>query len=236
MKNSLNNIQDEIDSPVNSERSSKYQILKNKFYTMLNTRSDYGMVAIRAVVDNIASLKSLEEAGVLKMECIECNENITKDKQKVESRSESWAPSYGKSRVTAGFTIQFFEFDDVSDFTGNVTYEHETQVYNNNFADYGNYWSTSMPNGYKDTQFFDNIDNFTVGCNDATDLAEDELYYTYITLTGGSASTATVRIKGQKDYRTPSFCYWTWCIFANATTSSLTTYTAPINYYKFWNY
>lgn len=48
-----------------------------------------------------------------------------------------------------------------------------------------------------------------------------------MSLRAGSASTATVRIKGQKGHRYPSWCYSTWCVFADATTGSMATFTAP---------
>lgn len=141
--------------------------------------------------------------------------------------AEAWAPNRGTSNVTKTFTKQTFSFPSVSSFGSRDTYEHETQVYNSNFADYNNFWSSNMPNAYKDTQFLDTLDNFTVGSSKASSLMINKEYFTHMSLTSGSATSATIRVKGQKGKRTPSSCYSTWCIFATATTGSLATHTAP---------
>jgi hypothetical protein len=141
----------------------------------------------------------------------------------------SWQPYRGSSKVNKSITFQVFYFRDVSEFGSNSTYEHETQVYNTNFANYANYYSTNLPSGYKDTQLLDSIDNFTIGTAYGSQLKKETQYYTSMALTGQSAATATVRIKGQKGYRSPSWCYSLWCVNASATTPSLFTFTAPIN-------
>ena len=140
---------------------------------------------------------------------------------------ESWAPYAGVSGVNQMRTFQTFYFDNTNDFGSTSTYEHETQVYNKNFADYDGYWSSNLPRAYRDTQFLDTIDNFTVGSAQASSIQTNSQYFTYIGLHAGSASSATVRIKGQKGHRWPSWCYSTWCIFADATTSSMSTFMAP---------
>lgn len=141
---------------------------------------------------------------------------------------ETWAPYSGTSLVTRTNNYQTFSFNNISNFTSNTTYEHETQVYNRNFANYGGYWSSNLPTPYYDTPFSDSIDNFTIGTPRAHLISRYTLYYTSMSLAQGSVSTATVRIKGQKGHRIPSFCYSTWCVFPVATTaSSMATYTAP---------
>lgn len=145
----------------------------------------------------------------------------------IATAAESWAPNRGTSDVTRTYTKQTFYFPSITAFGSSDTYEHETQVYNSNFANYNNYWSSNLPSAYKDTQFLDTLDNFTVGTSKASAMVKDKQYYTHMSLTAGSASSATVRIKGQKGKRTPSTCYSTWCIFATATTGSLATHTAP---------
>ncbi len=139
---------------------------------------------------------------------------------------ELWAPYGGTTNVRTTYTLQTFYFNNVSSFGSNSTYEHETQVYNVNFANYAGYWSSNMPSAYYDTPFADTIDNFTVGTSTASSLQTYTQYYTYMTLSAGSGS-ATVRIKGQKGHRTPSWCYSTWCIFADATTGTMALHTAP---------
>lgn len=58
-----------------------------------------------------------------------------------------------------------FYFNTVAAFNADRTYEHETQVYDTNFANFGGYWNSNMPYAYHDTQFMDNgnIDNFAIG-------------------------------------------------------------------------
>jgi hypothetical protein len=149
---------------------------------------------------------------------------------------ESWAPYYGTAKVTQGFTMQTFYFNNVGGFGSTSTYEHETQVYNRNFADYGYYWSSNLPSAYYDTPFADTLDNFTIGTSRASSLQNYTQYYTYMALRPGTSSSATVRIKGQKGYRWPTWCYSTWCIYPQATTTSMTTFTAPIYYTLPYNY
>lgn len=134
---------------------------------------------------------------------------------------ELWAPYGGGSDVQRTYTYQTFYFNNVSSYGSADTYEHETQVYDKNFADYAGYWSSNMPSAYYDTPFSDSIDNFTIGTFTGASLQTYTQYYTYMSLTAGSASTATVRIKGQKGHRYPSWCYSTWCVFADATTGTM---------------
>lgn len=140
---------------------------------------------------------------------------------------EPWAPYAGSSDVQQAYTYQTFYFNNVSNFGSTNTYEHETQVYDKNFADYDGYWSSNMPSAYYDTPFLDSIDNFTIGTPTAASLRTYTRYYAYMSLRAGSASTATVRAKGQKGHRNPSWCYSTWCVWPDATTLSLATFTAP---------
>lgn len=153
----------------------------------------------------------------------------------LESTShESWAPYGGTSDVKATYTSQTFYFDKISDFGSTNTYEHETQVYDKRFANYAGYWSSNMPKAYYDTPFLDTIDNFTVGTLTANVLKVKTQYYTYMSLKAGTVTTATVRIKGQKGHRSPSSCYSTWCVFADATTGTMALLTAPSG--KSWQY
>lgn len=146
---------------------------------------------------------------------------------KISLYHELWAPYGGTSDVNQSYTYQTFYFNVAGAFGSTSTYEHETQVYDKNFADYNNYWSSNLPNAYYDTPFADTLDNFTVGSAQASSIITYTQYFTYMALRPGSASSATVRIKGQKGFRSPSWCYSTWCIWPEATTSSMTTFIAP---------
>lgn len=123
--------------------------------------------------------------------------------------------------------------------TSNVTYEHETQIYDPDYADFGNYWSSNMYDAYLDTSFGDSssLDNFTIGTSDANRLVAGKQYYTYMSLTAGSSNDeAYVIIKGQKGYRAPAFCHSTWCIFALATSGHLTKGYTPLYGTNEWHY
>lgn len=84
-----------------------------------------------------------------------------------------------------------------------------------------------MPNAYYDTPFMDDIDNFTVGTYTGSSLSTYTQYYTYMSLKAGSASSSVVRIKGQLGQRIPSGCYSTWCVWAQATTGTMSYIVAP---------
>ncbi len=189
---------------------------------------------------------------------------------------EPWAPSSGYSSVNQTKTYNRFKFTSLAGQYGNEdSYEHETQVYNNSFADYDGYWSSSLPSKYYDTPFSDDIDNFTIGSARAVDLQDGKYYYTYMALRKGNTSDcrgccsnhggvvcsngvsqcadgtplsptcaakscnqclneATVRIKGQRGHSIIPGCTSTWCIFADATTGTMSLLDAP--QYKSWTY
>jgi len=189
---------------------------------------------------------------------------------------EPWAPTSGYSSVNQEKAYNYFYFSNIEGVYSDIeTYEHETQVYNTQFADYAGRWSSNLPEDYYDTPFLDEIDNFTIGSAQASDLKSNTRYYTYMKLKKGNSSDctgccsyhegvccsggttmccdgtplsqtcvskgcnqclniSTVRIKGQKGHRVPSWCYSTWCIYADATTSSMCTLAAPG--YQSWAY
>lgn len=149
-----------------------------------------------------------------------------------------WYPTRGTAKVDKTIAYNTFYFNDASGFdyfNGILTYEHETQVYDKNFSDYGGYWSSNLPNAYKDTPFLDSIDNFTIGSSKASSIVANTKYYTSMSLKSGSASSASVRIKGQLGHRSPSSCYSTWCIYADMTTPTLKSLTAPASTVS-WTY
>lgn len=151
---------------------------------------------------------------------------------------ERWAPCGGYSEVPRDYTWQRFVFNNVQDFAGsNRTYEHETQIYDRNYANFGGYWATNLPNPYKDTGFGDGIDNFTIGTYRADHLRTQVWYWTYMSLTPQSSPTALCKIRGQIGHRFPSWCYSTWCVWADATTfPGHLAYLALPNYGVCWQY
>lgn len=178
----------------------------------------------------VEKLKKLGYVKEVKSKGISKKQEITVQ----SSTHESWAPYGGTSDVQKSYTRQTFYFNKISDFGSTSTYEHETQVYDKNFANYAGYWSSNMPKAYYDTPFLDSIDNFTIGTLTANALKVNYQYLTYMSLKPGTASTATVRIKGQKGHRSPSSCYSTWCVFADATTGTMALLSAPSG--KSWVY
>lgn len=64
-------------------------------------------------------------------------------------------------------------------------------MYNAAFADYDDYWSSNLPSAYYDTPFLDDIDNFTVGSSQGSELENDLQYYTYMRLQKGNDSDCT---------------------------------------------
>lgn len=163
----------------------------------------------------------------------------------VFARQYAWAPYKGTSKVDKSYSYQTFYFDntainDFKSYSGWVGYEHETQVYDVNFADYrGKYWGSNMPYAYLDSTALEpnpSIDNFTIGTTRPEEMTVATRYWTYVPFNSGTASTATVRIKGQLGYTPFAWCdSLAWCvIYPLATTGSLTTFTAPINYEKSW--
>lgn len=107
-------------------------------------------------------------------------------------------------------------YDDITfepDFT---TYNYDDKAY---YANSIESWSTTMPNGYKDTKFMDGGDEltFTVGTSDARKLSADKEYKTYFRTKRGNSSSDKAKVFLQRGNRTPSVCHSTWCIFAKAT-------------------
>lgn len=167
----------------------------------------------------------------------EIDSKDTKDPATTSSRHESWAAYTGWSAVTQSYSYQTFKFDNLIAYIDISTYEHETQIYDKNFADYAGYWASNLPCPYKDTPFLDNIDNFTVGSAYADALVANYNYWTYMSLRPQSSKTALCKIRGQIGYRFPSWCYSTWCIYALATTTpGCYAYLALPDYGVTWQY
>lgn len=101
-----------------------------------------------------------------------------------------WSPVGGESDVQKEYTYQRMYWADTSGFGSIGTYEHETIVYNPGFANpaSGGYWASNLPRAYKDTQFRDSTENFTVGSAAASSISRHTWYYTYYDLSPQDAS------------------------------------------------
>lgn len=237
----IKNTEKDINGAKNQEAKQRLSALYNQLIFAQSTNKD-GLKIDLIETDDEQSLEGLKKAGYIKNidSGQSFNKKITARLHAIFSKKvkfintaqaslwhESWAPYAGGSDVQQTYTYQTFYFNNISNYGSADTYEHETQVYDKNFANYAGYWSSNMPSAYYDTPFLDSIDNFTVGTFNAASLQTYTQYYTYMSLSAGSASSATVRIKGQKGHRYPSWCYSTWCVYADATTGSMASFNAP---------
>lgn len=234
----------EDDSSNNLEdlkRDKKFKSELNKSL-VLTRESEFSVDSVELITDE-SSLKNLES----KVEVRSVHSNSVSKSEPLQLAATAyyvaprlWYPTKGSTKTDKGLAYNSFYFADASgfDFFGGIlTYEHETQVYNVNFANYAGYWSSNLPNAYYDTPFGDrDVDVFTVGSSNASKIVANTKYYTSMSLKSGSASSATVRIKGQLGHRYPSGCYSTWCIFADMTTPTLKSYTAPVSTQLSWTY
>lgn len=123
--------------------------------------------------------------------------------------NQMWAPYGGTSEVNKSYSYQRFIFNNVSQFwPGDATYEHETHIWDKNYANQTGYWSSSMPNAYLDCGNFDSVDNFAVGTFTANQLRPYSWYFAYIGLSGQSSPISTVTIFGQRGRRQYWSCWW----------------------------
>lgn len=82
--------------------------------------------------------------------------------------NKPWQPYKWSVDINQSYVRNEFYFHNVQAFNPNRTYEHETQVYDPEYADLDWYWESNMPNSYKDTQALDDIDIFTVSSSDTS--------------------------------------------------------------------
>lgn len=135
---------------------------------------------------------------------------------------QSWAPYTGTSEVNRSYSYQWFMFNDLSKLGSSMaTYEHETHVWDKNYANQTGYWASNMPNAYLDCGNFESVDNFAVGTFTANQLRTYVWYYTYIGLYGQSSSSSTVSIWAQRGTRWSWSC---WNVYSNEHAGPLTTH------------
>lgn len=159
------------------------------------------------------------------------------------SNHETWAPYKGTTYVSRNCIFNTLFFDNKAGFNSTSTYEHETHLYSK-YANYGYSWSSNFPRAYRDTQFLDflnpggNLDNFTIGCAQASAIQPYTEYFTYMALCPESNIQSELWTKGQIGFRYPSWSYSTWSIFPvpNGTTSSMYKGVAPMTNTMSWSY
>lgn len=114
---------------------------------------------------------------------------------------KSWAPNEGITRISnRAISNQFIWYG--KPFTGTeTTYEHETKTSDKKFANYGNYWISSLPNHYLDwgnSYSWETEDNFSIGTLSAEKIEANLWYYGGITLSPETSPSADFRIAGEK--------------------------------------
>ncbi|QAV69739.1 hypothetical protein ESZ53_04395 [Salinibacterium sp. UTAS2018] len=106
--------------------------------------------------------------------------------------------------------------------TGSSTFEPDFVTYNYDARNYFSQtmlaWSTTMPNGYWDTNAFDGSDErvYTVGSSNTATVAASTNYNVYFRMSNGNYSSDTAKIVWQRGHYTwgcPSGP--AWCIFAD---------------------
>lgn len=93
-----------------------------------------------------------------------------------------------------------------------ITYNYDRKYY---FAKNITSWSTTMPNGYKDTNARDDENErvYTIGTSNAKNLKSGQTYQTVFITNAGNATTDKGKIVAQRGQHLVG-CTSTWCIFA----------------------
>jgi hypothetical protein len=155
--------------------------------------------------------------------------------------AKTWYPNEGYSITGATgtgtserrYTQQFMTWFNPS-FTSTQTYEHDFFVYNYDRKSYFNTSSTPYPDCYPvtdgyaqttyptdskpylDTRFswskceIDEVP-FTIGVAQASMLVAKKSYWTYFKTSKGNVTSSKFKLQAQRGYRSPTFCYSTWC-------------------------
>lgn len=150
----------------------------------------------------------------------------------------TWLPNRGRTIVRPGnsqdterYVHQTMIWTDVSGFGSNSAYEHDFFLYNYDGRTYlsreqlpngipkVNYWGSNLPRAYLDTRLFDPAEEiaYVVGCADGDAIQANTWYWSQIRTKPGDANTDKAKLFGQLGHRNPSWCYSTWCVFADQT-------------------
>jgi len=155
---------------------------------------------------------------------------------------ESWAPYKGGATVTSGYIYNSLAFDPgaASSFATNHSYEHETHLWTGTgFVFYTGYWSSNLPNAYRDTQVCDSPPpvNLAIGTTNPRAITARRLYFTYMSISLFK-NNIEIDIKGQLGKKWASWCHnSTWCTLESIdTTEQMTSFFAPSNRLFLWTY
>jgi hypothetical protein len=150
----------------------------------------------------------------------------------------TWLPNRGRTIVRPGnsqdterYVHQTMIWTDVSGFGPNSTYEHDFFLNNYDGKTYLSraqglngiptviYWGSNLPRAYLDTRFSDPAEEvaYVIGCADGDAIQANTWYWSQIRTAKGDANTDKAKLFGQLGHRSPSWCYTTWCVFADQT-------------------
>ncbi len=214
--------------------------LRQNIQTVINIASQNQMLFSRATVRG--STEALAEMNQRGIAIIIPNEKVVQSSNPMtapqSSSHETWAPYKGTTYVSRNCISNTFFFDNKAGFNSSSTYESETHLYKQ-YANYGGSWGSNLPMAYKDTQLLDSagLDNFTVGCLQASSIQPYKEYFAYMALNPETNIKSELWIKGQIGYRYPSWIYSIWNVFPLATTKpGMYKGTAPMAGGVSWGY
>lgn len=155
----------------------------------------------------------------------------------------TWYPNSGstitaQSGTTQRYVLQFMKWNSLV-FSWNATYEHDFFLYNyNNDGTYLNPASTPYPGCYPyatyaatnwpgasapylDTRFnYGGCEHnelaYTIGAAYAIAINANQVYLTYLVTANGNVNQDKFKLQAQLGHRSPSWCYSTWCSFADS--------------------
>jgi len=162
----------------------------------------------------------------------------------VTSSIANWLPNYGTIDIKPSSTpgqryvlnlVYWHTSDRVSGFDATSAYEHDFFLNDSDTSQYGpgtylddsqsinevpivEHWSSTLPSPYLDTRLTDDdyFKAFTIGSADGNAIQSGTYYNYYIRTVNGDASTDNGFLQAQLGYRSPSWCYTTWCVFGSS--------------------
>jgi hypothetical protein len=158
------------------------------------------------------------------------------------TRAATWYPNSGRIETGASngqrYLYQYMKWNAIT-FAPNQTYEHDFFLNNSDRKTYLNGMSTARPKclpsvmyvattwpttakPYLDTRLAENLVScevdelaYTIGAAQANALRPNNTYLNQIRTTAGNASIDSFFLQGQIGHRNPSFCFTTWCSWAD---------------------
>lgn len=174
--------------------------------------------------------------------------------------SSTWWPNVGYSYTypyssTQRYTLQYMGWYAPA-FTWIQTYEHDYFLYNYDRATYLYGGSTAYPGCFPVVQYaattwpaasYPYLDTrfnytgcevnelaFTAGAAQASAIPGGVWHYYYIITANGNASRDHFKLQAQRGYRSPTWCYTTWCSFADYTLNLVPAWNSAVPGTVYW--